>query len=261
MSAEIISRVLQIYGDRITLTPISQGAEAVIFTTTTHPYLPSTEGSSKYVVKYRPPKTYRHPSIDATLTKQRTLGEARLLGRLQQIRGLRVPKLLACDVYNGSIWMEFLGEDLPGDHGFSNLKNFLWMSASDPYSAVVEATVRDVGSQIGLLHWNDYCHGDLTTSNIVLVRSDEAGWEPHLIDFGLGSNSNLVEDKGVDLYVLERALASTHSAFAEKYFEWLMEGFASVYRSHGDKGEQKLKELLRRFEDVRQRGRKRSMLG
>ncbi|AAS54821.1 AGR331Cp [Eremothecium gossypii ATCC 10895] len=260
MSAEVISRVSQIYGEGITLTPISQGAEAVIFTTTTHPYLPSTEGSSKYVVKYRPPKTYRHPSIDVALTKQRTLGEARLLGKLQQIKGLRVPKLLACDVYNGSIWMEFLGEDLPESRGFSNLKNFLWMCASEPYSPVVEATVRDVGCQIGLLHWNDYCHGDLTTSNIVLVRSG-AEWAPHLIDFGLGSNSNLVEDKGVDLYVLERALASTHSAFAEKYFEWLMEGFTSVYQSHGEKGEQKLKELLRRFEEVRLRGRKRSMLG
>lgn len=31
-----------------------------------------------------------------------------------------------------------------------------------------------------------------------------------LIDFGLAYNSNLVEDKAVDLYVLERAFASTH---------------------------------------------------
>jgi tRNA A-37 threonylcarbamoyl transferase component Bud32 len=31
-----------------------------------------------------------------------------------------------------------------------------------------------------------------------------------LIDFGLSFVSNLVEDKAVDLYVLERAFASTH---------------------------------------------------
>ena len=31
-----------------------------------------------------------------------------------------------------------------------------------------------------------------------------------LIDFGLAYNSNLVEDKAVDLYVLERAFSSTH---------------------------------------------------
>lgn len=32
-----------------------------------------------------------------------------------------------------------------------------------------------------------------------------------LIDFGLSYNSKLPEDKGVDLYVLERALTSAHS--------------------------------------------------
>ena len=31
-----------------------------------------------------------------------------------------------------------------------------------------------------------------------------------LIDFGLAFHSSLVEDKAVDLYVLERAFASTH---------------------------------------------------
>ena len=31
-----------------------------------------------------------------------------------------------------------------------------------------------------------------------------------LIDFGLAYHSTLVEDKAVDLYVLERAFASTH---------------------------------------------------
>ena len=33
-----------------------------------------------------------------------------------------------------------------------------------------------------------------------------------LIDFGLAYTSTLVEDKAVDLYVLERAFASTHPA-------------------------------------------------
>ena len=33
-----------------------------------------------------------------------------------------------------------------------------------------------------------------------------------LIDFGLSYNSNLPEDKGVDLYVLERAVTSAHSS-------------------------------------------------
>jgi hypothetical protein len=37
-------------------------------------------------------------------------------------------------------------------------------------------------------------------------------WCQVIIDFGLSSNSTLPEDKGVDLYVLERALTSAHAA-------------------------------------------------
>lgn len=264
MSQEIIDQVSKYLTPNIPLSLISQGAEAVVFTTNVHPYLPLNNGSNtKYVIKYRPPKRYRHPSIDKSLTKHRTLSESRLLSKLYQIPGLKVPELIACDSYNGCIWIEFLGEDLPDNKGFSNLKNFLWMYSVDPYNDIVKDTLIKVGEQIGLLHWNDYCHGDLTSSNIVLVRSKENKelWVPHLIDFGLGSTSNLVEDKGVDLYVLERAILSTHSSFADRYNEWLMTGFKKVYESQGNLGAKKLKEITKRFEEVRLRGRKRSMLG
>lgn len=36
-----------------------------------------------------------------------------------------------------------------------------------------------------------------------------------LIDFGLSFNSTIPEDKGVDLYVLERAFTSAHSKQTE----------------------------------------------
>ncbi|EJS43607.1 bud32p [Saccharomyces arboricola H-6] len=261
MTQEFVDKVSAYLTQDVDITPISQGAEAIVFSTTTHPYLPKTKNSfEKYIIKYRPPKRYRHPQIDQTLTKHRTLNESRLLAKLYLIPGLYVPQLIACDSYNGYIWLEFLGEDLPGGYGFSNLKNFLWMHDKDPYSDLVAATLRKVGRQIGLLHWNDYCHGDLTSSNIVLVK-DDAEWTPHLIDFGLGSVSNLVEDKGVDLYVLERAILSTHSKHAEKYNVWIMQGFEAVYNEQGAKGAKKLKEVTKRFQEVRLRGRKRSMLG
>ncbi|CCK72402.1 serine/threonine protein kinase BUD32 KNAG_0K00340 [Huiozyma naganishii CBS 8797] len=265
MSEEITGQVRTYVTDNIPITLISQGAEAVVYTTPIHPYLPiddSTKGE-KYIIKYRPHKRYRHPSIDQALTKHRTVGEARLLSKLSQIEGLQVPKLIACDVYNGCLWLEFLGQDLPQGAGFSNLKNFLWMhAANDPYSNVVRETLLKVGHQIGLLHWNNYTHGDLTSSNIVLVRSQIVdGWEPHLIDFGLGSVSSMVEDKGVDLYVLERAIMSTHSEFADKYNAWIIEGFSNVYKLQGKAGQKKLDELLKRFAEVRMRGRKRTMIG
>lgn len=261
MSAEIVERVEEYLTKSIPVEVVSQGAEAVVFQTQQHPYLP-TAGNDKYIIKYRPPKRYRHPNIDKALTKHRTLSEARLLSKLYTIDGLHVPKLIACDAYNGYLWLDFLGCDLDGGYGFSNLKNFLWMygKKGEPYCDIVKDALIGVGEQIGILHWNDYCHGDLTSSNIVLVPDGDK-WIPHLIDFGLGSTSTMVEDKGVDLYVLERAIISTHSQYSDKYNEWLMEGFKSVYEREGKTGKKKLNELLKRFSEVRLRGRKRSMIG
>lgn len=61
------------------------------------------------------------------------------------------------------------------------------------------------------MHDIDVVHGDLTTSNI-MVRGDEINGysEVILIDFGLGQMQSVIEDKAVDLYVLERAFISTH---------------------------------------------------
>lgn len=268
MSQEIVDTVTKYLTPNIPIKQISQGAEAVVFTSSTHPYLPTPEHDAdgkplQYIIKYRPPKKYRHPIIDRQLTKHRTLSEARLLSKLFLIGGINVPKLIATDPYNGCLWLEFLGEDLPNNGGFSNLKNFLWANVNDPYNDVVRSTLIKVGEQIGLLHFNDFCHGDLTSSNIVLARDDTQSddWKVFLIDFGLGSMSKLVEDKGVDLYVLERAIISTHSAFSDKYNEWIIEGFSNVYNKHGKGGETKLKEVLKRFSDVRMRGRKRTMIG
>ena len=66
--------------------------------------------------------------------------------------------------------------------------------------------MEDIGAQVGKavakMHDGGLIHGDLTTSNI-LVRDDDERTVV-IIDFGLASNSIIAEDKGVDLYVLER---------------------------------------------------------
>jgi TP53 regulating kinase and related kinases len=82
------------------------------------------------------------------------------------------------------------------------------------------------------MHSIDVVHGDLTTSNMMLrdIPSDAdfassissmhreekndstSRAAPHImiIDFGLGMTRPVIEDKAVDLYVLERAFISTH---------------------------------------------------
>lgn len=176
--------------------------------------------------------------------------------------GIRAPALILTDFNNGIIWMEFLGTELPNGE-VSSLKNLLWYyektkTKEECLSDEVKQLCLFVGALIAKLHLNDMIHGDLTSSNILLE-----GTEPVLIDFGLSSYSGMAEDKAVDLYVLERAILSTHSLFAEDYNKWLLEGYEETHKQkqYGKNGTKKLVEVVRKLEDVRLRGRKRSMLG
>ena len=64
-----------------------------------------------------------------------------------------------------------------------------------------------IGEIVAKLHNNNFIHGDLTTSNFLI---EESTGDLVLIDFGLTTVSSSAEDMGVDLYVLERAIISTH---------------------------------------------------
>merc|ERR1712210_203585 len=65
-----------------------------------------------------------------------------------------------------------------------------------------------IGQMVGKLHKNNLIHGDMTTSNMLVDANQDQ--QIYVIDFGLGDFSGTPEDKGVDLYVLERALISAH---------------------------------------------------
>ena len=64
-----------------------------------------------------------------------------------------------------------------------------------------------------------------------------------------------VEDKAVDLYVLERAFISTHPGT-----EALMDAIIESYRFTGFSSSVNTKTLMR-LDQVRSRGRKRDMIG
>jgi len=74
---------------------LTQGAEALVYKT--HFLTPSQPA----ILKFRPSKAYRHPTLDARLTKQRVLAEARVLVKLSapDVRdaGVRVPGVLALE--------------------------------------------------------------------------------------------------------------------------------------------------------------------
>lgn len=131
---------------------------------------------------------------------------------------------------------------------------------------LVRGLMEKIGRAVGRLHEVGVVHGDLTTSNLMLrptgkkaigaeptdAAADHGEAEIVLIDFGLAAQSIQEEDKGVDLYVLERAFGSTHPE-AEGDFKEVLKAYGESYKG--------AKTVLKRLEEVRMRGRKRSMLG
>lgn len=117
----------------------------------------------------------------------------------------------------------------------------------------LEELAERMGQILARMHDEDVIHGDLTTSNILLRRGPEDGeLELVLIDFGLSYSSALPEDKGVDLYVLEKAFLSTHPN-TEELFEKLLKSYAA--------SSSKSSAVIKKLDEVRLRGRKRSMVG
>src|SRR5262249_53167381 len=123
-----------------------------------------------------------------------------------------------------------------------NVCQFLQSNSSD--EELVDKLLLKLGQIIALIHNTGIAHGDLTTSNFLIQDNDPDKMVP--IDFGLSSSSTSTEDRAVDLYVLERAILSTHPDI----------DFNKVLQSY-DKYIDKSKkdDVLKRLDIVRQRGR------
>ena len=94
----------------------------------------------------------------------------------------------------------------------STMKDLLRSVCNGEYPETAHAWAKEIGIVIGKMHDADIVHGDLTTSNIMIREVDS---KAILIDFGLSTVSTVLEDKAVDLYVLERAFISTHPGSEE----------------------------------------------
>lgn len=213
---------------------ISQGAEAKV-------YRGEFLGAPA-IIKERFKKKYRVPSLDQKLSSRRISQEVRSMARCRKI-GIRTPAVYHVDLPRGIIFMEPVKEGVV-------LKKYLNQLDLTTDSALLEDVIKLVGVTIATLHDSDIIHGDLTTSNMIFNPINS---ELTLIDFGLSFISTLAEDKGVDLYVLERALLSTHPD-TERLFELLLEAYKN--REGGERGE-----IISKLDEVRMRGRKRLMIG
>lgn len=193
---------------------ISQGAEAVI------------ERQDNKVLKRRLPKTYRLASLDKSLRVSRTKREQKVLRKVKEL-GVSVPKLFESPDKT-TICMEFIEG--------RRLRDLL---LEDPSQGIL---LVQVGDWLARLHDATIMHGDLTTSNILVTNEKKL----YLIDFGLSFFSTRLEDKAVDLHLLEQALESTHYKLATSFFDYFLQGYASSSAAGA---------VLARLEKVRLRGR------
>lgn len=272
---------------------ITQGAEGCLYKTT------FLDSSTPAALKYRAPKPWRHPTLDKRLTRGRVLAEARVLVKCNKA-GVAVPEVLGLGVDEGWVAMSWIeGASVkavlwgrPGARGLGSrrVQGAAQIGSGDreietgqenqkDEEKEVKVLLRKIGTAVGTLHAVGAVHGDLTTSNMILrpantTKSGLNNTKPDanidnpaaplkslkeamdgdivLIDFGLASQTVQEEDRAVDLYVLERAFASTHPR-EEALFGVVLEGYATSFSG--------AKIVLRKLEDVRMRGRKRSMIG
>ncbi|KAG6337194.1 hypothetical protein ID866_1908 [Astraeus odoratus] len=174
--------------------------------------------------------------------------------------GVNVPGIRMIDAAEGVLGLEWIDGKvvrvlLPGgaeeeDPVYHDNPNLHEGAALAEFGVERDSLMGMIGVEIAKMHLADIIHGDLTTSNMILRRGSN---DLVLIDFGLAFHSTLVEDKAVDLYVLERAFASTHPDSAPLY--------GSVLASYEKCMGKHWHPIKKRLDDVRLRGRKRSMVG
>ncbi len=177
---------------------MAQGAEAIV-----------TRENNK-IIKNRIKKSYRIKEIDEKLRKSRTRSEAKILQKLQNI--IPVPKIIKTDEKE-NIEIEFIkGKKLSESLENLDYKNICKLIADN----------------ITKLHNQNIIHGDLTTSNMIYVKGVDKinkTAKVFFIDFGLSFHSEKIEDKAVDLHLLQQALVAKHFTICQECFNIILENY------------------------------------
>jgi TP53 regulating kinase-like protein len=233
----------------------------------TSPPTPSTP-SKIAVAKERFTKSYRHAILDERLTKHRCRAEARILEKCLHKGDMDVPRVY--QIQGPVLYLEYIEGVTVRDYLLS-LHTDNTSDSNNLEKKHAEHMAHHIGTTVGKLHSLGVVHGDLTTSNMMIrdenLDISHTPGDGHiiqnltLIDFGLGKNTASAEERAVDLYVLERALLSTHPTLPETFWNVVTmayEAAASAASAHDKKGCQA---TMTRLELVRQRGRKRECFG
>lgn len=209
-------------------------------------------GDKNCVAKVAEPKLWRAVELDKRLRSERIQNEART--NLKCMRaGIPIALINFIDLPTTTLIMEELSGPTVKQAIFDVSKddeNGNAIPEADKNEEIpteIAKYMEEMGIIIAKMHENDIVHGDLTTSNFMLHYGSVRA-----IDFGLSFISTYPEDKAVDLYVLERAFASSHPG-KEHFLQIIFDTYEKKYS--------KSKEVMQKLKKVRSRGRKRSMVG
>ncbi|MEM3383608.1 MAG: KEOPS complex kinase/ATPase Bud32 [Nitrososphaerales archaeon] len=183
------------------------------------------------ILKIRKLKPYRQPELDAEIRRKRTLHEANFLMNARRA-GVSTPLVYFIDQYKAEIIMQYIKgmrlKEIISDKKIGN-NDFLYS---------------EVGRCIAKLHKNNIIHGDLTTSNFLVIRNKLV-----IIDFGLAFFSQRLEDMAVDLHLMKEVLESAHVEVADEAFKKILEGYAEIFDTRI------IKDLVRKVKEIEKRGR------
>ena len=185
---------------------LSEGAEAKI-------YLAKTAGTN-VVIKNRIEKKYREKALDDSIRAARNRIEARILYKVSRA-GVPAPRLIAASKH--TIVMSWIDGRM--------------LNKTRHTSKIMERA----GEHLASLHNADISHGDYTPANLMVGKN-----EVYVIDFGLASITNSLEEKATDLLLMKRSTAK--SAFRS-----FLKGYERKSRMH--------EEIVARLDDIERRAR------
>ena len=225
------------------------------------------------VIKSRIQKSYRILELDRKIRERRTRAETKLLLKASRIINCPVP-LIAISSADGragklqshKIKIPFIDGKKLSEH----LDNFSFPKQ--------KSILKQIGKDIAKLHQENIIHGDLTTSNMILVEKGVSEFDNsvlhsggrensasqrgmaadfsnsqtknpiiYFIDFGLGYFNGKYEDKAVDIHLLKQALEAKHF----KNWKELFEEFKKGYKQKNPGAEKVFNQLIK----VEKRGR------
>ncbi len=203
----------------ILLKLVKKGAEADIYLTTWN--------GKKSILKIRKRKEYRNEILDNRIRTLRTVREATMISEVKQF-GISTPLVYFVDSKKFEIYMQFvegrLVRDLP--------------------SNMIIKTCEKIGKMVGTLHNNSIMHGDLTTSNFILLRNKLV-----ILDFGLSQKTERIEDHAIDLRLFKEVLNSAHVEIVNKAWLSFLRGYGKIV------GSQRRERVISQVSVIEKRGR------